>query len=68
MIPAYTFHEHDTGEFRVLYYGKPVGIGLYLRQEIEAETICDALNESLDRAHGQGYDEGQNNANRNRMT
>ena len=64
MANPFTIHEHDTGELRILLYGKPIGIGLSLKHEIEAETICDALNRAFQVQYGRGYDAGQNDAAR----
>ncbi len=64
MTQPYSIHIHDTGEYRILFYGKPVGIGLSLKHEIEAETICDALNEAMRVQFGRGYDAGQNDCAR----
>lgn len=64
MAKPFTIHEHDTGELRVYLYGKPIGIGLSLKHEIEAETICAALNRAFQIEFGRGYDAGQSDASR----
>jgi hypothetical protein len=63
---AFTYVQHDNGLWRVLYYGKPIGIGLTVKEEIEAETIAAHLNRINDETHGRGYDEGFTHAERAR--
>ena len=63
---AFTCMCQDNGMWRILYYEKPVGLGLTLQTAEEAETIADHLNLIYNQTRSQGYDEGYRSAERMR--
>ena len=62
MTKPYTHAQDASGQWQVLYFGQTTGITFPL--EADALSVALRLSRAVELAHGQGYDAGQNDAER----